>query len=584
MRVVNPEPGGGTSNTQAFNVSGGSNPVPTTRELLPRFTVAGGAGLILTVNGSNFVGSSVARWNGGDRMTTFVSATQLTVTIPAADVAAGGTAEVKVFNPAPGGGTSNAQTFTITATQESQMGRWSEPLLLNNIVAVHMALMRTGKVLIMDGPPQHGGGSAVLWTPPGIGENGSGTFVNVPNLFSNMFCGGHTFLADGRLLVVGGHQDFFVGIPDANLFESTKHPAETWSVAANMAYPRWYPTATTLPDGRVLVLSGAMNGPNDAAPTPEIYDASLNQWRPLRTANLSLPLYPYAFVLPDGRVLQAGSDEAATATRVLDVTSQTWTTIDPAQHEGGSAAMYLPGKVIKSGTAGDVDMPSVPSVATTFVLDVPLNAPSAQWRETMPMRFPRSFHNLTLLPDGNVLVTGGGKNTGGGANPSLPVLDAELWSPGSERWTTMAAMQKSRQYHSTALLLPDGRVVVAGSGRFAGAPDELTAEIYSPGYLFRGPRPSITSAPTSTVGYGNRFTVNSPDAGQIASATLVRPGAVTHAYDQSQRFLNLTFTTGVGALTITAPANANLAPPGYYLLFVVNTNGVPSVGSFVRLQ
>jgi hypothetical protein len=442
-----------------------------------------------------------------------------------------------------------------------------------------MALMRTGQVLVLDGPPEHGGGSAVLWTPPRIGQTGAGSFVSVPNLSSNMFCGGHSFLADGRLLMVGGHRDFFVGIPDANLFDAT---APAWSMAADMAFERWYPTATTLANGRVLVLSGAIDGPESNATTPEIYNPATNTWTSLDQADMRLPLYPFAFVLPDGRVLQAGSDEAITPTRVLDVTTQTWTIIDPERHEGGSAAMYLPGKVIKAGSAGDVDLPGVPSVADTFVLDMNLTSP--QWRRTASMSFPRAYHNLTLLPDGNVLVAGGGGNTGGGVEPSLPVLATELWSPQTERWTTMASMRRSRQYHSTALLLPDGRVAVAGSGRFGTAPDELTAEIYSPGYLFRGARPTIASVSSSAPGYGNRFIVNTSDASRIAAVTLVRPGAVTHGYDQNQRFLNLDFTRGAGSLSVSAPANANLAPPGYYMLFVVNTSGVPSVASFIHLQ
>jgi hypothetical protein len=586
VTVFNPMPGGGTSNAQTFTISA-ANPVPTTSGLNPSSRTAEGPGFTLTVNGTNFIGSSAVRWNGANRTTTFVSGTQLTAAIPASDIATPGTAQVTVVNPAPGGGTSNTQTFTIEPTLDGQIGRWSEPLLLNGsgMVAVHMALMRTGQVLVLDGPPaEHGGRSAVLWTPPQIGQPGSGSFISVPNPSSNMFCGGHSFLADGKLLVVGGHVDNFVGIADANLFDV--QPAPAWSMAADMEFRRWYPTATTLADGRVLVLSGAIDGPESNVMTPEIYDPATRVWTSLNSADtVFLPLYPFAFVLPDGRVLQAGSDEATTATRVLNVNapSPTWTTIDPDDtHQGGSAAMYLPGKVIKAGSAGDVDIPSVLSVADTFVLTVALNETSVRWRPTAPMSFPRAYHNLTLLPDGNVLVTGGGRNTGGGVDPSLPVLEAELWSPQTERWTTMASMQRSRQYHSTALLLPDGRVAVAGSGRFGTAPNELTTEIYSPGYLFRGPRPTITSVSPSAPGYGNSFTVNTPDASRITAVTLVRPGAVTHGYDQNQRFLNLIFTAP-GALSVTAPANANLAPPGYYMLFIVNTSGVPSVASFIHL-
>jgi hypothetical protein len=154
--------------------------------------------------------------------------------------------------------------------------------------------------------------------------------------------------------------------------------------------------------------------------------------------------------------------------------------------------MFLPGQVMKSGSASDVDRPSAPAVASTYVLD--MTQPSPHWRQTEPMAFPRGHHTLTLLPDGTILVTSG--RTTDGVNLDLAVYEAELWSPETESWTTMAPMQDPRLYHSTALLLLDGRVLSAGGGRFAGFPqiDQLSAEIYSPPYLFRGPRPVITSA------------------------------------------------------------------------------------------
>jgi len=269
---------------------------------------------------------------------------------------------------------------------------------------------------------------------------------------------------------------------------------------------------------------------------------------------------------------------------VLGVNTEppTWTTIDAAELDGGSAAMYLPGKVIKTGSPGDVDIPSVDSVARTYVLEVPLGATLAQWRQTAPMAFRRAHHNLTLLPDGTVLVTGGETATDG-FDETQAVFPAEIWSPQSEIWTTMAAMQVPRLYHSTALLLPDGRVLVAGGGRWTLGIDEPSAEIFSPPYLFQGARPTVTFA-SATVSYGSTFSVITPDSADIVAVTLVRPGAVTHAYNQDQRFLNLSFTTTSDELTVTAPANGNLAPPGYYMLFIINTSGVPSVASFVRLQ
>jgi hypothetical protein len=197
------------------------------------------------------------------------------------------------------------------------------------------------------------------------------------------------------------------------------------------------------------------------------------------------------------------------------------------------------------------------------------------------MAFPRTEHNLTMLPDGTVLVTGGSRNSDVGDTASA-VHEAEVWSPTTETWTVLAAMQTPRMYHSTALLLPDGRVLVAGGGRDFPEVDQLSAEIYSPPYLFKGPRPAITSAPTG-IQYATAFSVATPDGARIASVSLVRSGSVTHAFNQNQRFVPVTFQAASGGLTIQAPANANLAPPGYYMLFIVDTNGIPSVAAMVKL-
>jgi hypothetical protein len=135
------------------------------------------------------------------------------------------------------------------------------------------------------------------------------------------------------------------------------------------------------------------------------------------------------------------------------------------------------------------------------------------------------------------------------------------------------------------LLLPDGRVLITGGGRFYGSPDptdQLSAELYAPAYLFAGPRPTITSAP-GQIAYNAPFTVNTPDAARIAKVSLIKLGTVTHDYNMSATFLNLSFAAQGGALSITAPANVNLAPPGYYMLFIVDSSGVPSVAAIMKL-
>ena len=191
------------------------------------------------------------------------------------------------------------------------------------------------------------------------------------------------------------------------------------------------------------------------------------------------------------------------------------------------------------------------------------------------METGRRQHNVTVLPDGTVLVTGG-SNAPGFNNQAGAVYTTELWNPATETWTTLASSTQYRGYHSTALLLPDGRVLSSGGDNHA------TAEVFSPPYLFKGARPTVTTAPTS-VGYGQSFSIETPDAVDITKVTLVRLSSVTHAFNENQRFNSLGFTRVTGGLNVTAPANGNLAPPGDYMLFLINGNGVPSVAKMVRV-
>ena len=242
--------------------------------------------------------------------------------------------------------------------------------------------------------------------------------------------------------------------------------------------------------------------------------------------------------------------------------------------------MYLPNRIMKAGSASDSQFTG-PSASTTYVLD--MTQPSPAWQQTPSMVYPRSFMNLTTLPDGTVLATGGETDKNGG-NISNAVYAAELWTPQTRTWRTMSSMQTPREYHGTALLLPDGRVVVSGMGAdFGNVPDQRSAEFYSPPYLFKGARPVISQAP-SQVTYNQSFFVGTPDATSITSAVLIRTGAVTHFFDQNTHYVPVTFQQTTGGLTVQAPSDGNSAPPGFYMLFLVNANGVPSIAPFIQVQ
>ena len=459
--------------------------------------------------------------------------------------------------------------FTATSlTDPAVVGQWTPPFDMG-VVAVNMVLLHTGSVLFYSGTFATTGIER-LWNPS------TGNFTDVPLGRTNLFCSAHSQLADGRILVIGGHepQSGLLGSRDVNIFDPV---AQSWTTGPSMTAPRWYPTATTLADGRVLAVSGGTTCLTCIADVPEVYNPVTNSWSRLTGARLAFPYYPFMFLLPDGRVVDAGANESAVATRTLDVATQTWTMIDPIVVDGHSAAMYRPGQIIKSGTATDSGGVGN-AAATAYVID--MNQPSPTWRQVPSMANPRAFHNTVVLPTGDVLVTGGGTRRDG-YDGAFAVRAAELWSPVTETWGTLSSMQLPRLYHSGALLLPDGRVLIAGGGNDGPAVNYTQGEIFSPPYLFMGPGPTIAAAPPQTQ-YASTFVVDTPDAASITSVSLIRPGAVTHAFDADQRFLNLTFERESGRLVVHAPQNANLAPPGYYMLFLVAGN-VPSTAAFIRL-
>ncbi|HEX2249422.1 MAG TPA: galactose oxidase-like domain-containing protein, partial [Gemmatimonadales bacterium] len=216
---------------------------------------------------------------------------------------------------------------------------------------------------------------------------------------------------------------------------------------------------------------------------------------------------------------------------------------------------------------------------TAEIID--LNAAAPAWQWTGSMAYPRRHLNTTVLPTGEVLVTGGTSGTEFNDH-SMAVRAAEVWNPATGMWRTLASNAVSRTYHSTSVLLPDGRILHAGSGSASSAPDEENAELFSPPYLLRGPRPTLTDVP-SAVDYGASFSISTPEADDIQKVSLIRLGSTTHAFNMNQRFQWLSFTRRTGSLTVSAPTSRNRTPPGHYLLFILNGDDVPSEGSIIRI-
>lgn len=443
------------------------------------------------------------------------------------------------------------------AQQAGATGRW-ENLPNVPLIPIHNHLLPNGKVMMWG----RNGSVGYFWDPI------SGALASMPNPGYDLFCTGHSHLADGRLLVAGGHVVDGEGLAYSSLYDPVTN---TWSRTQDMNAGRWYPTVTTLANGDALVVSGQINNANwGGNPLPQVYQAATNSWRDLTGALLSQWLYPMMFLAPNGKVIEVAPTDM---TRYLDTSGAgTWSTVGRRTYgyrDYGSAVMYAPGKILLVG-GGD------PPTATAEVID--LNVTASHWRAVAPMSFARRQLNTTLLPDGTVLVTGGTSGPGFD-NRDTPVYAAELWDPVTETFSTLASASIPRGYHSSTVLLPDGRVLSNGSD------DRTEVEIFSPPYLLTGTtRPSMTGVPGS-IGYGQRFTVQSPEAGGIAKVTLIRLASVTHAFNMDQRLNALQFTSSstTTSVDITAPANPNLAPPGNYMLFIVDSTGVPSIGSIVQL-
>src|SRR5712691_2347280 len=326
-----------------------------------------------------------------------------------------------------------------------------------------------------------------------------------------------------------------------------------------MSAARWYSTLVPLSDGRVLAATG-MGGVRNLS---ELY-SSLHQ-------------------IPSGEIFysRAGwavaSDVTTAYLRLTGPTSASWTTLGaPAfpDREEGTAVIQIDDTrspptvnvlVIGGGVSGVHNAQSVEAIDVTHL------SPPPSWMRLADMNFRRTNVNGVLLPDGTVLVVGG-QRAGKWASDPQPVLQPEIYDPQTNRWTLMALMAHPRQYHSIAVLLPDGRVLSAGGiDPTKGGPparDQRYMEVFTPPYLLRGPRPNIGAAPAS-IGYGAAFIVPTSDAARITSVALLRPCAMTHHTDAGQRYVRLPINARTTSqLTIGAPADGRVAPPGYYMLFL----------------
>jgi len=399
----------------------------------------------------------------------------------------------------------------------------------------------------------------------------------------------------------------FGGSPLAAIFDPATNK---FTLLPAMQAGRWYPTTTMLGDGRVFVYGGQDENADDNAliefwhndtnkweavvPTCTIGGGPVGDCRTMTYSDGSLPvpgapaLYPRMVQLPNGKILHAGPEpETWIFDPAAPATSPNWTyvnsTLNTEYRSYGSVVLlpllpqtnYQP-VVMTMGGMGN----TVAATNTTELIDMSQAAP--MWVAGPAMSAPRVEMNATLLPNGKVLVIGGSADD---ENPSTASRSADLYDPATNSFTELAPNANAHLYHSTSVLLPDGSVVLSGGNPVQGK-FEPSIEIYKPPYFYNADgslatRPSLTATP-ATVTYGQTFKATTN--GNIAAAVLIREGAATHAFDMSQREIGLNFAVNGTTIGIAAPPNSTIAPAGPYLLFLVDKNGVPSVGQVITVQ
>src|SRR5215207_8710632 len=492
---------------------------------------------------------------------------------------------------APGGHSSsqkiaNASLSTAAAADPGVGGAWSS-VMPTDVVPIFQAVLPNGKVLMWDsvgdGPvdsySDHSFTRALVWDP------NTNTSVRRDVQGYNIFCAGYTQLADGRLLVAGGNKDSASnGIVQTHIFDWR---TETWSRGPDMASARWYPSVAALGNDEAVIVGG---GPS----IPEVYETNGALRRLTNASGYSARIYPFLVPRPDGQVELVGPYNPmntinTTGTGLITATKSR----DGIARDYGSFATYGIGKVLVAG-GGNITEDNQSSVPTKTAVIVDVNNGS-RVASTASMSVGRRQHNLTVLADGSVLATGGQSSSVDGLVDLVhPVFAAERWDPATGTWTVLSSASRVREYHSTATLLPDARVLTGGGGICNSCQSngylEKNVEYFEPPYLFkkdgsglRADRPVIDSAP-STAGYGQSLAITSAQAGSIAKVGLVRLGAPTHSEDQGQRYVPLSFDKSGTTITATSPTTSNIAPAGYYMLFITDSAGVPSVAKMIKLE
>lgn len=502
-------------------------------------------------------------------------------------------------------------------------------------IAVHLALLRTGKVLLFSGDHENiwnwTKGESSIWDPkdPRNPTN--------PNLGRNLFCSGHCFLPDGRLFVAGGQSTY--NHPVTILFSlpgllqlvlkiikrpAADHDIHTFDPSSGiddnqrwqrykpgMPKARWYPTCVTLPDGKALIVSGTYSHAHHALfgfmnLDYEIFDPTTDKIStPVKFID-KIKMYPFLQVLPGGSLFVHSED----TTHIWNITGKKFIpnaefktetpgtrtypgmgscVLLPLEHETNSTKILLVGGSTKLHPGNDT-----PATSQSEIFDFNSATPNeSKWQKTKNMsKRARFMCDSVLLPDGTILVTNGAAK-GTADDNQIAIREVELFDPCDETWKDVGYLKRDRLYHGSAVLLPSGEVVVAGSTghnwiRSVFSPKknfEHNIEIITPPKLQCNPtRPEMHEGELSPMKYNENYKITTDDASNIKKISLIKVSSTTHNNNMDQRCLILPIVNQTtNSLTVSSPKDNTYATPGYYMLFILDENNVPSVGKFLKI-
>jgi hypothetical protein len=461
-------------------------------------------------------------------------------------------------------------------------------------------LLQTGRVLLVAGsgndPTQFAAGTfrSTIWDPS------QDTFQDLSTP-TDLFCSGHALLPDGRILVMGGNKSYpttshgYEGLPDSYVFDPG---SGQYTRVNDLGTGHWYPSATELSNGDVLSLGGLDENGNGTVRT-ERFSYATNRWNdpPPPQSYYFWGLYPSMIVLADGRLFYSGSHvfgngTPGTGASIYDPANNTVTDVPGLRHKDerdqSSAVLLPPAQDQRVAIFGGGNIvTNVDANRTTDIIDLKQPTPTYVPGPDIPQgtvgNVPETgdqgkmYVSTVILPTGMVLEAGGGLH-----NRADPVKEASLFDPKQNVFTPVAPDPVPRTYHSESFLLPDGRVASLG-GNPADGSFEMRISVYSPWYMFSLRRPEITRLSSTEWGYGRMQRINATRP--IDSAVLIKPSAVTHSSDPNQRLVDLRITAGVRTprIRITMANNSNVAPPGWYMLFV-NSRFGPSEARWVHVS